>query len=187
MLRYPSTATCHISLNTTAPFKVPESVSPVLNSVAAGAECDVWWCMTFLSHGQLSFYEEKLWKIYDVSCLFPLIPSLLYAPGHGDLVATDVRRCLLACNRSWGNVLCMCFCFCFFGFIKCTSFRPRFFWAVSLPVTLLKCWQHCSFPSSLKARVRRRWSMLLNSFLFSCLFSSRYKMLHTEPFSFLMF
>lgn len=73
--------------------------------------------MASLSHGLLSFYEEKLWGIYYVSCLFfPLIPSLFYASGHGDLVQQmSVDVLLLQCVTGVQGMYVVCVCFALFN------------------------------------------------------------------------
>lgn len=103
----------------------------------------------------------RLWEMYYVFChCFPLISSLFYSSGHGDLVehmSTDVLFSPL-CNRSWGNsnrLLLLCL-------INAwpREYVKRFYSYVSSANV------HSSFPSSVTPRVRMRRCMFLNSFPF---------------------
>lgn len=115
--------------------------------------------MASLSHGLLSFYDEKPWGIYHVSCLFfSLILLLFYASGHSDLVqqmSPDVLQCV---TEDLGIYI---FCVCFAVF----NARHRDY-------AFLNTF-HCWFPlhssivdkivlSPLEAR-ERRWSMSLTA------------------------
>lgn len=85
-------------------------------TLPAGAECDVWWYMASLSHGLLSFYEEKLWGIYVFCLFFPLSPLFFYAFGHRDLVqqmSPDVL--FLKCVTGVLGIYIFCVCFAVFN------------------------------------------------------------------------
>lgn len=103
--------------------------------------------MTCLSHGLLSFYEEKLWGIYYVSCrFFALIPLLFYASGHSHLVqqmSPDVL--LLQCVTEVLGIHIFCVCFAVFNARhRDVEFLETFHCRFPLHSSILD--EDCSFP-----------------------------------------